>query len=265
MKSIPLKRPKELGRRKRHKIVAAYRSSIKRLFLLDYDGTLVPFASSPALAKPGPGLIDCLSQLGEDSRNTLAIISGRDKQTLENWLGKLPASLNAEHGAYVRTRQGWKIQSKQTAGWMKNLLPVMESAKARLPGAEIEKKATALVFHYRQAAGADKLATETSRLIDTALPLAGRLNLIIRHDTREMVVEIKPADTNKALVVARLLKAGDYDFVFCAGDSTSDEEMFAALPPDAISVKVGPEPTTARYRLTNPADLAGLLNDLVRV
>lgn len=41
------------------------------------------------------------------------------------------------------------------------------------------------------------------------------------------------------------------DFVLAAGDDETDETVFAALPPDAYTVKVGRGKTLAKYYLPN--------------
>jgi trehalose 6-phosphate synthase/phosphatase len=79
-------------------------SSRKRLFLLDYDGTLVGFKGRPAKAGPDREIIELLENLAGDRRNNLAIISGRDRKTLDRWLGKLEVHIVAEHGGWIREK-----------------------------------------------------------------------------------------------------------------------------------------------------------------
>jgi len=63
------------------------------------------------------------------------------------------------------------------------------------------------------------------------------------------VVEVKPFDFNKGAEVQRLLAKGSFDFVLAMGDDVTDEDMFRALPPDAVTVKVGSFSPQARYTL----------------
>ena len=51
--------------------------------LLDYDGTLVPFAAEPRLAQPDAELLELLTALGSDPANEVTIVSGRPRRTLE--------------------------------------------------------------------------------------------------------------------------------------------------------------------------------------
>lgn len=81
-------------------IKALYTQARSRLILLDYDGTLVGFQKRPEDAVPTPEVIQVLKDLTSDPANHVVINSGRDHQTLEKWLGGLPISFAAEHGAY---------------------------------------------------------------------------------------------------------------------------------------------------------------------
>ncbi|HJZ67164.1 MAG TPA: bifunctional alpha,alpha-trehalose-phosphate synthase (UDP-forming)/trehalose-phosphatase, partial [Blastocatellia bacterium] len=65
------------------------------VLLLDYDGTLVPFASTPQLAAPDQDLLSLLNALAQRPRAIIHVLSGRTRDTLEQWLGNLPIGLHA--------------------------------------------------------------------------------------------------------------------------------------------------------------------------
>ena len=75
-------------------MLADFQKAKQRLIFLDYDGTLVGFKNDPQKAKPTEDVLKELTRLTEDNRNTVVIISGRDKDTLDNWLGHLDLGLN---------------------------------------------------------------------------------------------------------------------------------------------------------------------------
>ncbi len=84
-------------------LVASYRHAAKRLLLLDYDGTLVRFASRPHEARPDEELKRLLSALTADEANQVYVVSGRKAPDLEVWLGSIPKlGLSAEHGGRWR-------------------------------------------------------------------------------------------------------------------------------------------------------------------
>ncbi|MDQ3222621.1 MAG: bifunctional alpha,alpha-trehalose-phosphate synthase (UDP-forming)/trehalose-phosphatase, partial [Gemmatimonadota bacterium] len=51
--------------------------------------------------------------------------------------------------------------------------------------------------------------------------------------------------------------------VLAIGDDRTDEDLFAALPPEAITIRVGPGPTRARFRVDGVAAVRALLQSLV--
>uniref|UniRef100_A0AAV1V7E4 Trehalose-phosphatase n=1 Tax=Peronospora matthiolae TaxID=2874970 RepID=A0AAV1V7E4_9STRA len=84
-------------------LLGYYERGQRRLFLLDYDGTLVNYQSMEELAEPSPALLSCLEELTADPRNTVYIICGRNKNRLQEWFGPLPrVGLAAEHGYWFR-------------------------------------------------------------------------------------------------------------------------------------------------------------------
>jgi trehalose 6-phosphate synthase/phosphatase len=92
------------------KIVSDFQVASLRHLLLDYDGTLVPFAKHPGEAMPDHNLLRLLSALASDSKTDLTIISGRSVSTLQQWFQTLPINLVAEHGASIRHPDGeWSM------------------------------------------------------------------------------------------------------------------------------------------------------------
>lgn len=84
-------------------LLGYYERSQRRLFLLDYDGTLVNYQSMAELAEPSPALLSCLEELSADPHNSVYIISGRNKARLQEWFGHLSrVGLAAEHGYWFR-------------------------------------------------------------------------------------------------------------------------------------------------------------------
>ena len=59
------------------------RRASRRLFMLDYDGTLL--AQSSINPKPGEDVLAVLRALTEDKRNTVFIVSGRGRAELGSW------------------------------------------------------------------------------------------------------------------------------------------------------------------------------------
>ena len=249
---------KRLGKNNINAIVARYREASSRLLIFDYDGTLTPIVANPALAMPSQRLLDLLSRLAADAKNTIAVCSGRDKYTLDRWLGGLPIFLSAEHGAFCRDGGIWN-QWGESAVWDDEILQIFQNTVERTPHSRLERKNTALVWHYRQV---DPWLADlrTSQLLEALVPPCSRLGLQIMPGRK--IIEVKPTDFNKGNVVHRLLESGNYEFVMAMGDDTTDEDMFNALPEGGVSIKVGALSENARYWLGDPAQTQAFLERL---
>lgn len=70
-------------------LCSLYNKSMRRLILLDYDGTLSPIAKTPNAAYPLPETIKAIKKLVSDPLNLVFIISGRDQACLDDWLGEI--------------------------------------------------------------------------------------------------------------------------------------------------------------------------------
>src|SRR5690606_27341337 len=110
------------------KIKQQFKSAEKRCILLDYDGTLSAFTKNPAHAMPGDEVLNLLQDLSADKKNEVVIISGRDPDTLDKWLGKLPVHLVGEHGGFIRIKntKNWEKQSATGPEWKDQIRPILE-------------------------------------------------------------------------------------------------------------------------------------------
>ncbi|GAB0496431.1 hypothetical protein MMPV_007743 [Pyropia vietnamensis] len=79
------------------------RSSTKRkLFVLDYDGTLIPFHPLWQLAAPPPTVTDFVTNLISQPDVEVIILSGRDRAKMSAWFPDSRIGLAAEHGHFLR-------------------------------------------------------------------------------------------------------------------------------------------------------------------
>jgi trehalose 6-phosphate synthase/phosphatase len=237
-----------------------YHRSVRRLFIFDYDGTLVPFAGSPQLAKPSPESLAVLRSLTKDSRNELLLASGRDRVTLDRWFAGVPISLAAEHGAWFREQNGaWKVQQFAGSEWKRKLFPILEMYADRVAGAFVEEKEFSLVWHYRMAE-LNQGRSVARELADHLLIFTASIGLQVL--TGNKTIEIRGAGINKGTAVQRWLAKTDFDFVLAIGDDLTDEDMFAVLPQSAYSFHVGATQTGARFRLRDPMEVLRCLGEL---
>ncbi|UYZ63796.1 bifunctional alpha,alpha-trehalose-phosphate synthase (UDP-forming)/trehalose-phosphatase [Hymenobacter weizhouensis] len=251
-----------LGPDTRAELQTAYQAARQRLLLLDYDGTLVPFQADPQRAQPDAELLQLLQDLTANERNRVVIISGRDRTTLQNWLGHLPLDFIAEHGVWLRTRgEDWQLFQPVRNDWKAEIRPILELYVARTAGSFIEEKEYSLVWHFRRADA--ELATVRARELMSHLTfLASNTDLQVLEGNK--VVEVKNAGINKGTAAARWLSTIAPDFVLAIGDDRTDEDTFGAMPSEAFTVKVGSAPRSlARYHLPGVPDVRQLLRELM--
>jgi trehalose 6-phosphate synthase/phosphatase len=182
------------------------------------------------------------------------IISGRPPETLDAWFGHLPVDMAAEHGHFVKQQpNAWRRLTPENDQWKAAVLARMEVAVQGVSGSFVEEKHTSLVWHYRQA--------EASRAKEVAEALAQELTALpeIQVSQGAKIVEARQLGTDKGKVAELWLAENSHDFILAAGDDTTDEDLFVALPAQAFTVKVGAGPTAARERIATPADLVAWL------
>jgi trehalose 6-phosphate synthase/phosphatase len=240
-----------------------FKRAKKRLLFLDYDGTLIGFFTDPNEAKPDPALIQILKKLASDERNKVIIISGRDKGTLDHWLGHLPINIVAEHGVWLRMKKGnWESMAHLQDAWKGEFRQVLETYVDRTPGSFIEEKDYSLVWHFRKVeAGLGELRSRelTSHL--KYLTTGKNLNVL----EGDMVVELKNADVNKGIAAQRWLGKRDAGFIMAIGDDWTDEDTFKAMPENSLTIKVGSTTSTAKYNLPSVKDVRELLKSLAEL
>ncbi|MEY8848840.1 bifunctional alpha,alpha-trehalose-phosphate synthase (UDP-forming)/trehalose-phosphatase [Psychroserpens sp. XS_ASV72] len=242
-------------------MISGFNAAERRLFLLDYDGTLTSFKDNPKDASPDQNLYKLLDELQSDPRNHVVIISGRDKETFTEWFTHKPYTLITDHGVWLKEpNKDWVALERLKNDWMENIRPILETFVDRTPGTFIEAKKYSLAWHYRKAD--PELAQTRTLEIETVLTsLTSNNDLSVLKGNK--VIEIKSSSVNKGRASSRLLNGTNYDFMFCIGDDWTDEYMFKELPESAYTVKVGFQKTSAKYYIKNTDEVRDILNEFI--
>jgi trehalose 6-phosphate synthase/phosphatase len=242
-------------------VLSSYRCAKRRLLLLDYDGTLVPFSNDPRSAIPGKAILKTLKLLSDDPRNEVVLISGRDRAVLQSWFEGLNISLVAEHGAWIKKGMGdWCMLKPLSSDWKPMVHPIMKRYANRVPGAFVEEKEYSLVWHYR-AADPEVAQVKARELVDDMLNFTANIPVQVLQGNK--IVEVRCAGINKGMALMSWISEGHFDFILAAGDDSTDEDMFKALPDGAYSIKVGASESCAKFRLDEQGYLLKLIEKLV--
>ncbi|KAF9953593.1 threalose-6-phosphate phosphatase, partial [Modicella reniformis] len=216
-----------------HNIITdSYHKAKKRLLMFDYDGTLTPIRKTPGAAVPQEHMLKALKALAANPHNVVWIISGRDQKVLEEWLGGVDnLGFSAEHGSFMRQpgSQKWiNLTESLDMSWKNDVIEIFTYYTERTQGSFIEHKQSSLTWHYRMADPefgafqAKECQNHLENAVLSKLPveiLVGKKNL-----------EVRPTIVNKGEIVKKLLgQHPDVEFVMCAGDDKTDEDMFRAL------------------------------------
>ncbi|MBI4665300.1 MAG: bifunctional alpha,alpha-trehalose-phosphate synthase (UDP-forming)/trehalose-phosphatase [Nitrospinae bacterium] len=245
--------------RTKAEIKSIYKNSAQRLFLLDYDGTLTGFYPNPADARPGDGLRLILTRLAANPKNSVVIISGRDRAVMDNWFSDINIDLISEHGVALKEAGEWKVTEQVSTAWKDDIRQILEFYADRTPGAFVEEKEFSLVWHYRKS-DPELGALRANELKDNLKAFIANLGLQVQEGSK--VIDVRNAGVNKGKAALGYTARTAHDFILAVGDDWTDEDMFRSLPENAITIKVGLPPTAAKYNLESPENVVSFLDEL---
>jgi trehalose 6-phosphate synthase/phosphatase len=241
------------------KVTSAYQAAKKRLLLFDYNGTLVPVPKDGRTKPPPPALLHLLDRLSRNKRNRVAIITDNSRPLIDRWFREHHVDLIACSDAAFRRNGKWTDEPELATSWQEEARPILEKYVIRTPGSYIDEKRYALIWHFENAE--NELGEVRAReLIDDLRSFTGMENLQVNE--LGSLIEIRNAESHKASMLRNYLDEEKYDFIFAVGDDQSNEAMFAVLPDDACTVRIGSTITSARYNLSDQTRLLSFLDEL---
>ena len=240
-------------------VAESYEQADRRLLFVDYDGTLMDFNPDPQAVSPDDEVLQVLSKLAADPHNMVVINSGRDKTTLQKWLGHLPVHMAAEHGVWMKENGQWALNPNVVDDWKPKVRELLENLVSRTPGSFIEEKDYSLAWHYRNI-DRDLGSKRVREFRDMLTYLIQNQDLQVLEGNK--VVEIKNAGVNKGKATQYFVGKTKWDFILGIGDDSTDEDIFRALPDWGVSVKVGKGRTAARYSLNGVAEVRSMFTRL---
>ncbi len=235
------------------------------VFFLDYDGTLTPIVDRPEDAALSDEMRQLLRHLAQ--RCTVAIVSGRDRQDVKNFIRLDELIYAGSHGFDITGPN--KMQMQHEAG--QAALPELDAAADELqeqlsdiPGAQVERKKYSIAVHYRNVDSDEVPAVK--QIADDVLEKHPNL----KKGGGKKIVELKPdIDWDKGKALLWLLKELDLDkpdmLPIYIGDDFTDEDAFRVLQSRGLGILVGEhgEDTAAFYTLDSVQEVQQFLNEVI--
>ncbi|HEY9886478.1 MAG TPA: bifunctional alpha,alpha-trehalose-phosphate synthase (UDP-forming)/trehalose-phosphatase [Vampirovibrionales bacterium] len=247
-------------------ILEKFHKAKSKAILLDYDGTLVNFTNLPMNATPDDDLKELLRDLNAKENTDLAIVTGRSKSDMEDWLGDLDLSFSTEHGLWLKLQEekDWSkiLNDDQYPKWYESVKEIFSRFCQVTPGSFIEEKETSIAWHFR--------LTDPEFGSFQSRELVANLTNLLANSPAEVlqgksIVEVRVPGINKSSIIQKFHQAQkEYDFILAIGDDVTDEDLFAALPEHAIAVKVGVGISKAQYRLTKVSHVRNFLKSFLK-
>lgn len=250
------------------RLAAAYRRGSTLALLFDYDGTLAPLVTHPALALCPASTLQLLASLADLPGVSVGIISGRSLADLQTMVS-LPKLLYAgTSGLEVQTNGGVQVppEAREYRPFLQSAAAVLAPLVSHYEGAWIEDKPLALTIHYRNV---DRHNTPLLR--QCLSDVLNRFTDVLTTVDGSMALEILPAigrDKGRALrQIVEMLPAPALP-LYIGNDANDAEALAAAAELGGISIGIGPfAPGAAQHRLPDHdsvIDLLSLLRALLR-
>ena len=224
-------------------------TSVWALFL-DVDGTLLDFAERPDAVRVDRELGDLLANLQAACAGALALISGRPVSEIDRLFAPLRLAVAGQHGIERRDARGVMHHYAFGGARLQRAARALHALVAEHPALLLEEKESSLALHYRQAPQLAEIAHRAA--LSAARGLGAGFELI----AGKLVYELKPGGRDKGLAIDDFMTEVPFArrVAVFVGDDTTDEFGFETVNRiGGLSVKVGPGPSVARWRLADAA------------
>jgi len=256
-------------------VAKAYKMSSQRLILFDYGGTITSNENLDNLSRfrmvktrshhsePTAEMIQAIQDLCNDKKNTVFVVSGKERHSLIKTLGHIPnLGLAAEHGMYI-SWPGPPAKSGSTIGgfgysrtkkkkrhwdtlvpisdrtWRSITMSIMEVYASRTHGSYIEETEMKVLWQYRDA-DLEFGYLQARELEDHLSNVLRSYPVDILHGGVEEggYVEVRPKGVNKGVFAMKAICCYDklssksdasVDFALVLGDDHCDEPMLSVM------------------------------------
>lgn len=241
-------------------------SKSKLVVFLDYDGTLTPIVSDPALAKLSSKTRKVLERLA--SICPVIVLSGRDVEDVRRLVGLKNIIYAGSHGFDIVDGVGEELGHLNWNRFLPNLGVAEEKLRHQMkdvPGVIVERKKLAVAVHYRRVPNS-KIPLLKQRFNRTASKFP-----YLKKTKGKKVLELLPnIDWNKGTALMSLIKTlglrAKYLPVFI-GDDLTDEDAFRMIQEKGLGILVGKATgdTFANYCLRDYSEVRSFLELITKV
>ncbi|PIN22580.1 Alpha,alpha-trehalose-phosphate synthase (UDP-forming) [Handroanthus impetiginosus] len=258
-RQIPPLLPKE-------EAVQHYLHSNNRLLILGFNATLTEPVDTQGRRidqlkemelKLHPDLKEPLKRLCDNPKTTIIILSGSDRNVLDENFGEYNLWLAAEHGMFLRFTTGnWMTTMPENLNmeWVDSVKHVFEYFTERTPRSHFELRETSLVWNYKYAdVEFGKLQSKDLLQHLWTGPISNA-SVDVVQGARS--VEVRAVGVTKGAAIDRILGEivhhnevkAPIDYVLCIGHFLpKDEDIYTFFEPE---LPAGPAPAT-RARIGN--------------
>ncbi|KAI9655197.1 MAG: hypothetical protein M1829_000693 [Trizodia sp. TS-e1964] len=252
---------------------AEYKKANRRLFILDYEGTLASWGSPSNIILTSPQrVLDVLNDVLLDEKNIVYVMSARMPEELDGLFDRVPnLGMIAENGCFLKEfgESEWTtmINLDRVKTWKESVIGILNYYMERSPGSRVEERHCSLIYNY---AGCEDLAAAARQAGDCANHINDacedqRVHAIPIDDS----LSVEPIDWNKGTAATRIfdnlrekhekvLHEEPVDFLMVVGNDREDEPIFRwanKLGEDGVikkvtTVSVGSRNTEAMSTLT---------------
>jgi trehalose 6-phosphate phosphatase len=196
-----------------------------------------------------PEVSDLLSGLMDNC--TVALITGRSIGDVEKLLPRQPHIVIGNHGSEgILDPDELSRMRLNCTSWLKTIAEFTPMLKEL--GVGIENKDYSLTFHYRNSRS-PHIARVAIEQIASGLPQS-------RVTGGKYVVNVVPENSiHKGKALELLMQKNNYRFAIYFGDDLTDEDVFRVRNPRLLTVKVGNEPSLAKYFVNNQSEIENVL------
>jgi trehalose-phosphatase len=249
-------------------VITAKRGHGPLLLLSDFDGTLCEFQADPEEVWLSPARRAVMAQLASLPGVVVGLVSGRRVEDVRRRSGLGGTLYYAGlHGLEIRGSGTSFVhgQVQQTRGLLQVIGRSLRAHVASIPGVFLEDKDLSMALHVRDASPEGRMAAEAVLYRVAGAHLDSGLLKVLRGDcVLEMLPNIAWTKGDAVRWICRAVRESGSrpPWPMYFGDDPTAEDAFAAVGSAGLTVKVGPQPTAAAYRIDGPPVLEDLLRRL---